>query len=96
MAGFLRQLFDSTQGGSFIGISYTMAALLVFVWGFGIFTLVKDFSDRAHRPVYISPNIIPTFKYDPDTKRLMSYVQPFMAIAAGFVILAVWALFANT
>jgi hypothetical protein len=95
LAGFLSQLFSST-GTGFVGISYSMGIGVIFLWGFGIFTLAKDLNERAARPVYISPNVIPTFKYDSDTNKLKSYSQPFLVIAAGFVLLIVWALFANT
>jgi amino acid transporter len=74
VAGFAVQLFDPKDVGGFVGISYTMAALLVFTWAFGVFTLVKDLSERMHRPVYISPNIIPTFKYNSETNRLDNYI----------------------
>jgi hypothetical protein len=64
-SGFLAQLF-SGNGSGFVGITFTMAFLLIFLWGFGIFNLAKDLADRVSRPVYISPNILPFFKYDSD------------------------------
>lgn len=72
IAGFAVQMFDSNIG-SFMGISYTMAAMLIFVWAFAIFSIVKDHQERFYKPVYVSPNIIPIFKFDPEKNRLIRH-----------------------
>jgi hypothetical protein len=95
IAGFAVQAFDKNVGG-FIGISYTITAMVVFSWAFAVFMIVKDHGERLSKPIYISPNIVPIFKFDPEKNRLVRHSLPYLWFVAGFALLMTWALFANS
>lgn len=78
------------------GMSITTAGLLALLWSFALFHAVKDSYELNTRPVYYSANIVPIFKYHPESGRVVSHYNPSITAVAGFFVLAGWAFFVNT
>jgi hypothetical protein len=81
--------------GGFKGMSWTVATISFFIWGFAIFTMSRDYALRRSAPVYVSPDLYPIYKFNPKTQRLDYYFSPYICIVVGFGILICWSFFAN-
>lgn len=95
IGGIAIQTMTSGDVGGFNGVSWTLAVISFFIWGFVLFTLSRDYALRRDTPVYVSPDLFPVFKFNPKTQRLEYYFAPYILIMAGFGIFMGWSFFAN-
>lgn len=78
------------------GMSFTTGGLIALLWSFALFHVTKDSLEANTRPVYYSANIVPIFKYKPETGRVVTHHAPGVTVVAGFFVLFGWALFVNS
>ena len=55
----------SSEISSYEGVSYSVAALLFFLWTYALFQFGRDIFESTRRPLYFSATLFPIYKYNP-------------------------------
>jgi len=92
---FVWSAFDK-ELSSYAGGSYSAAILFFFLWSYAISQFVIDFSERETKPIYVSTNMFPVYKFNPKINDVEDHYDPAISFILGLVIAAFWGLITNT
>jgi hypothetical protein len=81
---------------SYAGGSYSAAILFFFLWSYAISQFVIDFHEKDTKPIYVSINLFPVYKFNPKINDVEDHYDPAVSFILGLVIAAFWGLITNT
>jgi len=79
----------------YVGVTYSMCALLMLLWLYAIFQFVRDFAEKDRRPVYYSASLLPIYKFNPITNDVEPHYGPTLAWTFGLFLLLLWGFVTN-